>query len=405
MELLKPVFTVHELNEYVDLMLGHDPNLKSLTVEGELSGCKRHTSGHLYFSLKDDTASVSCVMWKQSVLSLRFIPRDGMKVRLTGSASLYARDGRFQVYARTMSKQGEGDLYAAFCRYRDELKALGWFEQDLKKQIPKLPVCVGVVTSSSGAALQDIKNVIGRRFPTMPIRLYPAAVQGETAAKEIAAAIKRADADHVCDVLIVGRGGGSMEDLWAFNESPVAEAVHDCSIPVISAVGHETDFSICDFVADMRAPTPSAAAELAVPEKRELDSRLSEAGKRLALSIRNGIRKKRDRLDLLWSDGVSVKAQLRINKTRQKLEDDWDTIDQTGKEIMKQEKDLLTHLHEKLKAYSPQKTLQRGFSLLYNDRNQLIMSYNEVNPGDRISVRVADGRIGATVTERQGESV
>lgn len=405
MELIKPVFSVHELNEYVDLMLGHDPNLRNLTVDGELSGCKRHANGHLYFSLKDDSASVSCVMWRQSVQSLRFLPKDGMKVRLTGSASLYARDGRFQLYARTLDKQGEGDLYAAFCRYRDELKARGWFEPETKKQIPKLPVCVGVVTSSSGAALQDIRNVIGRRFPSMPIRVYPTSVQGGTAAKEIAAAIQKADSEQVCDVLIVGRGGGSMEDLWAFNEPPVAEAVHNCSIPIISAVGHETDFSICDFVSDLRAPTPSAAAELAVPEKKELELRLNESGKRLFLSLQHGIQKKKDRLNLLWSDGLKAKAQLRINRIRQELEDNWFVIEQKSNEELKQNKEKLTNLSARLIAYSPHKTLQRGFSLLYNAQKKLVTKSEDINKGDKIIVRMVDGTVGAVVTEKQGESV
>ena len=304
---LKPVFSVHELNEYIDLMLGYDPNLKDLAVEGELEAVKRHSSGHMYFTLKDEVASVNCVMFRQYVMGLRFLPKDGQRVRLVGRASLYQRDGRFQLMATGLMPKGDGSLYAAFAAYKEELKQRGWFEESEKKPIPFLPKCVGVVTSASGAAWHDVQNVIARRFPSMPVLLYPAAVQGEGAAKEIAEAIDQADREQRCDVLIVGRGGGSMEDLWAFNEPPVADAIHRCSIPIISAVGHETDVSISDFVADLRAPTPSAAAELAVPQWDALTGTLEMMGDRLKNALQNGLHRKKDRLNLLFSDSVRLK--------------------------------------------------------------------------------------------------
>ena len=278
---LKPVFTVSELNEYVDLMLSRDPFMGELTVTGEISAFKRHTSGHLYFTLKDDAASVRCVMFRPNALRLSFFPKDGMSVRIEGRAGLYGRDGSFQVYAERMEKTGDGALYQKFLALREELKGRGWFDESLKKPIPFLPRAVGVVTSGTGAAIEDIRNVIARRFPNMPIRLYPVAVQGEKAAGEIAAAIRQADRERRCDVLIVGRGGGSLEDLWAFNEEIVVAAVHDCTLPVISAVGHEIDFSLTDFAADLRAPTPSAAAELAVPELGKLKDGLAQSRDRL----------------------------------------------------------------------------------------------------------------------------
>lgn len=398
MEPLNPVFSVHELNEYVDLVLGHDPNLGKLTVEGELSGCKRHPNGHLYFTLKDEIASVSCVMWRQYTQSLRFLPRDGMRVRLIGSASLYTRDGRFQLYATALQKQGDGDLLAAFCRYRDALKEQGWFDESIKKTIPKLPTCVGVVTSSSGAALQDIKNVIGRRFPSMPIRLYPSAVQGEGAAKELAAAIDRANAEQAVDVLIVGRGGGSMEDLWAFNEPPVAEAIHRCTIPVISAVGHETDFSISDFVADLRAPTPSAAAELAVPECEALEERIRQAGERLSLALQNGVRKKRDRLQLLWADGIAVRTQVRLGNARQTTEERWQTIERAVKGALSEKRLFGEHAMEQLNAYSPQRTLARGFSLVYDAEKNLVTGASAISVGENVEIRFWDGAAQAAIT-------
>ena len=397
MESLKPVFSVHELNEYVDLLLGADPNLNRLTVEGELSGCKRHPNGHLYFTLKDEQASVSCVMWRQYTQALRFIPRDGMRILLLGSASLYTRDGRFQLYATALQKQGDGDLYAAFCRYRDSLKALGWFDESLKKPIPKLPTCVGVVTSSSGAALQDIRTVIGRRFPAMPIRLYAAAVQGEGAAEEIAAAIRKADGEGIADVLIVGRGGGSMEDLWAFNERPVAEAIHDCSIPVISAVGHETDFSISDFTADLRAPTPSAAAELAVPEWDALQGRLRELGERLSHALEIGMQSRRDRIALLWGEKIRSRLDFRLGKERQAVEESGGAMMRLTDGRLQLCRIGIQSLYDRVVAYSPQKSLARGFALLYDGNGRIVSSTGQVKAGDRLTARVSDGTFDATV--------
>lgn len=402
MEELRAVFSVHELNEYVSLMLGQDPNLSHLCVEGEISGFKRHPNGHLYFTLKDESSSVSCVMWRQYTQSLRFIPRDGMRVRLLGSAALYERDGRFQLYARVLQKQGDGDLYAAFIRYRDSLKEQGWFEESLKRPIPKLPNSVGVVTSSSGAALQDIRNVIGRRFPSMPILLYPAAVQGETAALEIAAAIDRACAENRADVLIVGRGGGSMEDLWAFNEPPVVEAIHRCTIPVISAVGHESDFSISDFVADLRAPTPSAAAEMAVPERAELDRRLGQLGNRLSLALKNGVSKKKDKLRILWADGIVPRIQMKTGNARQAVEEIWLSAEQSRKDRLTGIRSRLEQASIHLEAYDPQKTLARGYVLLYDAGRNLISRQEFLTVGETVMMRFTDGEAEAVVTGKEG---
>ena len=401
MEQLKPVFSVHELNEYVDLLIGHDPHLSRLTVEGELSGCKRHPNGHLYFTMKDETASVACVMWRQYTQALRFIPRDGMRVRLIGSAAFYTRDGRFQLYATALQRQGDGDLFAAFCRYRDELKSKGWFDETIKKPIPKLPTCVGVVTSGAGAAYHDICNVIGRRFPAMPIHLYAAAVQGEGAAKEIAAAIDLANAEKLVDVLIVGRGGGSMEDLWAFNESPVAEAVYRSEIPVISAVGHETDFSICDFVADLRAPTPSAAAELAVPEFTDLLKKLSDLGKRLSYSLQGSLSKKRDRLSVLWSDGIAVRTGLRISQARQGNEDLRQKALSAVQKKIEQSRISAIHSMEQLTAYSPQQTLARGFVLVYRNKTEHIRTAEQLKVTESVELQFMDGRATAVIAGKE----
>jgi exodeoxyribonuclease VII large subunit len=403
MEKLKPVFTVHELTEYVDLMLGFDPNLKALAVEGELEGVKRHTSGHLYFTLKDELASVSCVMFRQYVQGLRFLPKDGQRVRLAGKATLYQRDGRFQIMATGLVPKGDGSLFAAFTAYKEELRSRGWFDETGKKPIPFLPRAVGLVTSASGAAMHDVQTVIERRFPTMPIVFYPASVQGDGAAKEIAEAIDRADAEQRCDVLIVGRGGGSMEDLWPFNEPAVAEAIHRCSIPVISAVGHETDVSISDFVADLRAPTPSAAAELAVPELDTLHAALSATGDRLKNALRNGIHRKRDRLQLIWDDAVRLRMRRTVEQKRQGIDELYASVAQQSTRLLDAQKNRLEREKERLWAYSPQRTLERGFALIGNENGRLITSAQQTKSNEPITIRFCDGTVNAAICGKEAK--
>ncbi|MBR0313348.1 MAG: exodeoxyribonuclease VII large subunit [Oscillospiraceae bacterium] len=400
METMKPVFSVHELTEYVDLMLGFDPNLKELAVEGELEGVKRHVSGHLYFTLKDELASVNCVMFRQYVQGLRFIPKDGQRVRLAGRASLYQKDGRFQLMATGLAAKGDGSLYAAFAAYKEQLKALGWFDESGKKPIPFLPGAVGLVTSASGAARHDVETVVRRRFPSMPVVLYPASVQGAGAAKEIADAIDLADAEKRCDVLIVGRGGGSMEDLWPFNEPPVAEAIHRCTIPVISAVGHETDFSISDYVADLRAPTPSAAAELAVPERDALQATLSALGDRLGNVLQHGIRAKSDRLKLLWGDAVRMRVRRAIEQRRQTADENRAAILLRCGRILEMRKHRLEREKERLYAYSPQRTLERGFAWLQGDGGAPITRAADAREGQDIAAILSDGKVLARGTGR-----
>ncbi|MBQ6077551.1 MAG: exodeoxyribonuclease VII large subunit [Clostridia bacterium] len=397
---LKPVFTVHELNEYIDLMLGFDPNLKDLAVEGELEAVKRHSSGHLYFTLKDEQASVNCVMFRQYVMGLRFLPKDGQRVRLVGRASLYQRDGRFQLMATGLMPKGDGSLYAAFAAYKEELKNRGWFDESLKKPIPFLPKAVGMVTSANGAAWRDVQNVIARRFPQMPLLLYPTAVQGEDAAEEIAKAIDLADSERRCDVLIVGRGGGSMEDLWAFNEPPVADAIHRCTIPVISAVGHETDVSISDFIADLRAPTPSAAAELAVPQWDALTASLQTTGERLKNALQNGIRRKRDRLDILFGDSVLLKLHRAIDQRRQTADELHTAMQRSAERSLEAQKHNLEREHERLRAYSPQQTLKRGFALVAKNRT-VVSRAEDLALNDGVTIRFYDGTVRATVTGKE----
>ena len=395
---LKPVFTVSELNEYVDLMLSRDPFMGELTVTGEISAFKRHTSGHLYFTLKDDAASVRCIMFRPNALRLNFFPKDGMSVRIEGRAGLYGRDGSFQVYAERMEKTGDGALYQQFLALRDELKGRGWFDEDLKKPIPFLPRAVGVVTSGTGAAIQDIRNVISRRFPTMPIILYPVAVQGERAAGEIAAAIRKADEERRCDVLIVGRGGGSLEDLWAFNEEIVVAAVHDCGLPVISAVGHEIDFSLTDFAADLRAPTPSAAAELAVPELEKLSDRLLESRDRLRTALLHGVERKKDRLELLIRRRGGLLTEQRLTQEQQRLDQCREALEEGIERRLGRQRDAFATLGARLRAADPLGALDRGFALVYDRDDGIVRRAAETAKGQGLVLRFRDGRVQADVT-------
>ena len=397
----KPVFSVHELNEYIDLLLGFDPNLKDLAVEGELEAVKRHNSGHLYFTLKDETASVNCVMFRQYVMGLRFLPKDGQRVRLVGRATLYQRDGRFQLMATGLMPKGDGSLYAAFAAYKEDLKNRGWFDESLKQQIPFLPKAVGVVTSASGAAWHDIQNVISRRFPYMPVLLYPSAVQGEGAAQEIAASIDRANEENRCDVLIVGRGGGSMEDLWAFNEPAVADAIHRSGIPVVSAVGHETDVSISDFIADLRAPTPSAAAELAVPEWTVLQSTLQAEADRLRNALSNGIKRKQDRLNILFQDALRLRIHRLIDQKRQLADELHSNAEKRISSALDQRRHALEREGQRLLAYSPQQTLSRGFALVEKRDAGIVSHAGDLKTADSITIRFMDGTVDATVTGKE----
>ncbi|HBP37734.1 MAG TPA: exodeoxyribonuclease VII large subunit, partial [Clostridiales bacterium] len=353
--------SVAQLNRYVAALLDRDANLNPVLVKGEISGFKSYASGHLYFTLKDDEAAVSCVMFKGQTAKLRFRPADGLKVIVTAKASLYDRDGRFQLYVSDMTADGLGDLYLAYEQLKKRLAAEGLFDVDRKKKLPVLPRAIGVVTSPSGAVIRDIINVLSRRFPNFCLKLIPVQVQGEGAAASIAAAVRRFNERADVDVLIVGRGGGSMEDLWAFNEEIVARAVYASRIPVISAVGHETDFTICDFVADLRAPTPSAAAELAMPIRREQELMLLQAQNRLKLALGSRLDKQRQRLAHLSQNKIfrqpyalTDRRRLDLDRVRQKL-------CQTMQQTHSQQDRRFSVLAGKLDALSPLKVLARGY--------------------------------------------
>ena len=395
---IHPTFSVSELNSYVNLVLGLDENLKNVTVTGEISGFKRHISGHLYFTLKDEKSSLRVVMFKYSACRLSFLPKDGLSVTVNGHVGLFEKDGSFQLYAESMSSSGAGDLYKQFLALKEELDGKGWFDPSIKKKIPFLPSCVGVVTSGSGAAIEDIKKVIGRRFPCMPIVLYPTLVQGSGAARDIALAIQKADKEKKCDVLIVGRGGGSLEDLWAFNELPVAEAVHDCSLPVISAVGHEIDFSICDFVADVRAATPSAAAEIAVPEWSNIKEELISIQQRLGKCVQRGVLEKKNALRLTSNSLIFKNPCSLLESPSQKLEVAWNNLTNIAASTFADYSLRIKIANTALKAYSEDSLLHKGFIFATKENGKRIFSIHELNVGDRFGIHFRDGTAHVSVS-------
>ena len=392
------IFSVSELNEYVAALLSADPNLRSVRVRGEISGFKRHSSGHLYFSLKDANAVVQCVMFRQYAQRMSFRPEDGQQVTVSGAASIYTRDGKFQVYVQEMENTGKGDLYARFMKMKEDLEREGLFDESHKKPVPYLPGCVGVVTSGTGAARQDILQIIGRRFPTMNLLLCPVRVQGDGAAQEIAGAIYEMNRLQAADVLIVGRGGGSIEDLWAFNEPEVARAIYDSRIPVISAVGHETDFTIADFTADMRAPTPSAAAELAVPELDKIRLLLGRDRERLDGILEKDLSRRRDKLSLLFRSPGFMQAEMRLSEERTRLETAAERMLRGMSEKSVSERHRLERMRDRLEALSVQSVLDRGFTMIRGQDGRPVKSIEELESGDAVEIRFRDGTADAEIT-------
>lgn len=392
--------SVAQLNRYVAALLERDTNLNPVLVKGELSGCKSYASGHLYFTLKDDEAAVSCVMFKGQAAKLRFRPVDGLKVILTAKASVYDRDGRFQLYVSEMTADGLGDLFLAFEQMKKRLADEGLFEVSHKKKLPLLPRAIGVVTSPSGAVIRDIIQVLSRRFPNFRLRLIPVQVQGEGAAASIAAAIQRFNQLANVDVLIVGRGGGSLEDLWAFNEEIVARAVYNSAIPVISAVGHETDFTICDFVADLRAPTPSAAAELAMPVRREQELMLLQYQNRLARALSGRLERQRQRLGHLQHSKIFRQPTDLTDRRRMDLDRSVQALRQVMQRRMSQTEHQFSILAGKLDALSPLKVLARGYGVVSSAATgRALLSTALVNVGDQVDIWLSDGVLNCDVRQ------
>ncbi len=390
------VFSVTELNNYVKRILETDENLKSVFVTGEISNFKNHYSGHMYMTIKDEGGAIKSVMFSSYASRLKFVPENGMKVIIFGSVSLYNKDGTYQLYITDMQPDGVGALNLAYEQLKEKLQNEGLFNVDFKKPIPQFPQKIGVMTAPDGAAVRDIFSVLKRRYPVAEIVFCPVAVQGATAAPEIAKAIKLFNEKNAADVLIVGRGGGSLEDLWAFNEEIVARAIFESQIPVISAVGHETDFTIADFVADLRAPTPSAAAELAVPDIFELKSDLLGLKQHLLVLMRNKIYTEKEKLENFEKQITILNPSNKIKNSRQELSNFYEKVVNLMTLKMNDEKAKISLLSSKLNALSPLEVLSRGYSISYKNETP-IKSINDVNVGDNIKIRVTDGEFFAEV--------
>jgi len=391
------IVSVSQANEYVNSLLQQDALLRNLGIRGEISGFKRHSSGHLYFSLKDEGALIRCVMFRQHAMNCSFRPADGMQVTTMGSIALYVKDGQYQFYVKSMEQQGEGELYRRFMLQKTRLQAKGYFAPEHKIPIPFLPRRVGVVTSETGAVLQDIRNVIKRRFSDMDIILCPAKVQGEGAAQQIAAAIDILDASGLADVIIVGRGGGSMEDLWAFNEEVVADAIYRCKTPIVSAVGHETDFTIADFTADLRAPTPSAAAELCVPELSKIEEQLFRLNLQMRRNVQKAMDERRTKLMGLTSSQAMAKLEHQLAISRQRLDMAAERLRDAMMQSLSSRKDHLQHLNGTLQALSPYSVLERGYAIARSKTGDTIDSASFLSPGDRVELIFHDGSADITI--------
>lgn len=383
--------SVTQLNLYVKEKFQEDEFLANVLVKGEISNFKHHYTGHMYFTLKDETSLIKCVMFKTYTSNLDFVPKDGMKVMVLGTVSVFERDGVYQIYAKAMQQEGVGDLHAKYEKLKAKLEQEGLFDAAHKKPIPFMPKVIGVLTSNTGAVIRDIINVSTRRNPNVYIRLYPVPVQGQGAAEKIAKAIEVMNKNKLADVLIIARGGGSLEDLWPFNEEIVARAIYNSELPVISAVGHETDFTIADFASDLRAPTPSAAAELAVPSIEDVKKKIETNKNRL----QNGLKRKMELAKLRFEK--CMKSSVYTNPL-QKINENYMLIDKYTKLLensinlkIKEKKTYMIEWISRLDALSPLKTLTRGYVMATDEQGKIIKSVKEVNSEDKVSLRFTDG--------------
>jgi len=393
----RQVLSVGQINDYIKGRLDNDPGLRNIAIRGELSNYKVYPSGHHYFTIKDGTGAMKCVMFKSAALRLRFRPENGMQVIAMGSVTVYVRDGVYQLYCTGMVMDGIGDLYAAFEQLKSKLAAQGLFDPAHKKPLPKLPGIIGIVTSSAGAAVHDMLRILRKRYPLTQVKLLPVRVQGVEAPAEIAGAIYYANQHQLADLLIVGRGGGSIEDLWAFNDEMVARAIYDSKIPVISAVGHEPDVTISDFVADLRAATPSNAAELAVPDQDALRQTLDDMQSAMAAAMQTKIKRAGERLESISNRPV-LKSPLASFESRKKA------LELLEKRLISAQSGNVARVRQrfvgqvsKLDAMSPLKVLTRGYAMVAKEDGTIVRSVSDVKPREPIAVRVSDGTIVATV--------
>ena len=390
--------TVTDLNKYIKNKIDGDEMLNNVLVKGEISNFKNHYTGHMYFTLKDENSLIKCVMFKSYTTHLSFMPKDGMKVMVLGSVAVFERDGIYQIYAKAMKEDGLGSLYTAYEELKKKLEQEGLFAESHKKKIPFMPKTIGVLTSNTGAVIRDIINVSTRRNPGVHIRLYPVPVQGPGAAEKIAEGIKFMNENKLADVLIIGRGGGSLEDLWPFNEEIVARAIYDSELPIISAVGHETDFTIADFVADLRAPTPSAAAELAVANIDDVRETLKLYNNRYKVALKK-------KIELMRLSYEKCMARPAYKNPTQKINEQYMVIDMKVKTLqnsmmlkLKEAKTSFVKETAKLDSLSPLKTLTRGYSIVTKQESgKVIKSVDDLNSGEKVNLRLSDGQKTATI--------
>ena len=391
------IYTVGQTNSYIKNMFRQDFVLNRISVRGEISNCKYHTSGHIYFTLKDDTGTIAAVLFAGNAGNVGFRLENGMQVTASGKIDVYERDGRYQLYVYSVEKEGTGDLYRRFEQLKNELEEMGMFAQEYKKPIPKFARTIGIVTASTGAAVQDIINISRRRNPYVQLVLYPAIVQGELAKESIVKGIRTLDRMKP-DVIIVGRGGGSIEDLWAFNEEIVAKAIFDASTPIISAVGHETDFTIADFTADMRAPTPSAAAELATVDITQLEGTIDMYAKQLNALMQTAVEDLRMRLEHKVIKLQYLNPVSRLNDNRMRTMELDDRLRRAMKDIAAGKRHELAVRAERLYGLSPLKALKSGYAYVEDENAAALKSADNVNIGDSLKIHMSDGSILAEVT-------
>ena len=392
------IYSVSEINQYIATMFQNEYFFGAVFVQGEVSNCKYHSSGHIYFTIKDAKSQISCVMFAGDRRGMDFSMSDGQQVVVGGSLRVFERDGRYQLYAKKILKQGAGDLYEKFERLKKQLLNEGLFESEHKQEIPKFAHTVGIVTAQTGAAIRDMVQVAGRRNPYVQLILYPAKVQGDGAAQTIVDGIRTLDKMNL-STIIIGRGGGSIEDLWAFNEEIVARAVYECRTPIISAVGHETDTTIADYVADLRAPTPSAAAELAVFDYMQFSQDLNMTANRMTALMAARVERKYSELSILRQQLLKVNPENVLLNKKQAVADAADQLSRQMEFILTKKKHQFELLVSHLKGLSPLDKLSSGFSYVQNEQGKAVVSVNDICVGEQLSVHVTDGVISSTVTE------
>ncbi len=392
------ILTVTQLNRYISFKLKEDTKLHGIFIKGEISNFKN--AGHMYFTIKDNESLIKAVMFKSNAMSLRFHPENGMKVIAMGTVSVFERDGVYQLYVSDMQPDGIGDKHFMFEKLKAELMDKGLFEQSHKLPVPEFPCKVGVVTSQKGAALQDIINIISRRYPICELAVYHSTVQGEGAPKELCAALDKSQNDR-CDVIILGRGGGSYEDLDAFNDKDLAYFIYNMTVPVISAVGHETDFTIADFVSDLRAPTPSAAAELAVPSAELLMRRTADLEERIKNALEMNINRKSNSFSDLLSRLYLLSPQSLLEKSSASLELKIKRLDNAYDKLISSKESSLTEKISRLNALNPLNVLSRGYSVVYKDDTKIVKSVKQLDKGDKVRLMLSDGSVYAEISETE----